>query len=382
VAVDSSDDRSYTEAVSINVTVAASQVTSDTLQQLLDETVASYVPPSSLARVACMEPHAAPGMHRVRAPPAGPTRRATLPASSPSCKTSSAYATSRARPAHAPRRLLTQLVLFPCALRLQVLRDPEAVSNLSPEEQEALRKQLSDAVAYTANHTETTDSDTGAALVNALNAVVLASSAMDEALFNQVLQLVRTLASHAGDSAAALLDIVAAMLSTRGVASEDEADAINESLEQLTLALLDAAVCGEAGRSVDGDGIQLNAAFKSSYTGESYELLGGAGAAFGDMSEFEATSTDVVDDSICTKSQLLVQTTPPYVVAFNATENQYAAPKDQRSGADDAKLISARARAPQQRSQTRRQCDVLYGVSLQLHGRRRRGAEPHRRAVL
>ena len=41
VAVDSSDDRSYTEAVSINVTVAASQVTSDTLQQLLDETVAS-----------------------------------------------------------------------------------------------------------------------------------------------------------------------------------------------------------------------------------------------------------------------------------------------------------------------------------------------------
>ena len=41
VAVDGSDDRSFTEVISINVTVAASQVTSDTLQQLLDETVAS-----------------------------------------------------------------------------------------------------------------------------------------------------------------------------------------------------------------------------------------------------------------------------------------------------------------------------------------------------
>jgi len=41
VAVDSSDDRSFTEGVNINVMVAASQVTSDNLQQLLDETVAS-----------------------------------------------------------------------------------------------------------------------------------------------------------------------------------------------------------------------------------------------------------------------------------------------------------------------------------------------------
>ena len=195
---------------------------------------------------------------------------------------------------------------------------------MSPEEQDNLRKQLSDAVAYTANHTETIDSNTGAALVTALNAVVLSSSAMDAALFDQVLQLVRTLAAHAGDSAAALLDIVAAMLRTRGVASEDEADAINESLEQLTLALLDTAVCGEAGRSVDGNGIQLNAAFKSSYTGESYELLGGAGISFGDMSQFEATGNDVVDDSICTKSQFLTQTTPPYV-ASNSSENQYVA---------------------------------------------------------
>lgn len=211
-----------------------------------------------------------------------------------------------------------------------MLRDPEAISHLSSEEQDNLRKQLSDAVAYTANRTETIDSNTGTALVTALNAVVLSSSAMDEALFDQVLQLVRTLASHAGDSAAAFLDIVAAMLRIRGVASEDEADTINKSLEQLTLALLDTAVCGEASRSVDGDGIQLNAAFKSSYMGESYELLGGAGASFGDMSQYEVTGTDFVDDSICTKTQLLVQTSPAYVVASNASENQYVTNKQRK----------------------------------------------------
>ena len=203
-----------------------------------------------------------------------------------------------------------------------MLRDPLALASLSAEEQASLRKQLSDAVELTAS-LGTIDSTTAAGLVTALNAVVLSSSDMDDELFAQVLQLVRALASSAGDAAAALLDIVAAMLRNRGVASGEEADAINESLQELALALLNSAVCGEAGHSVDGDGIQLNAAFKSSFTGESYELLGGAGASFGDMSQFEASGTDIVDDSICTKSQLLVQTTSPYVAAPNSSEFQY-----------------------------------------------------------
>jgi len=204
---------------------------------------------------------------------------------------------------------------------MQVLRDPVALTNLLPEEQADLRKQLSDAVELTATM-GTIDATTSASLITALNAIVLSSSEMDAELFNQVLQLVRRLAANAGEAAAALLDIVAAMLRNREVASADEAETINDSLEDLALALLETAVCGEAGHTVDGDGIQLNAAFKSSFTGESYELLGGAGASFGDMSQFEALGGDVVDDSICTKSQLLVQTSSPYM-ASNASEIKY-----------------------------------------------------------
>ena len=205
---------------------------------------------------------------------------------------------------------------------VQVLRDPESLESLTPEEQINLRKQLSDAVALTANLTEAFDADTGKALVTALNAVVLASSDMDAVLFNQVLELVRTLASYAGDAAAALLDIVAAMLRNRGTTTNEEADTINESLQQLTLALLEMAVCGEAARTVEADGIQLNAGYQSSYTDKSYDLLGGTTASFGDMSQFEDSHSDVVDDSICKKTQLLVQSSSPFVVS-NTSELEY-----------------------------------------------------------
>lgn len=104
----------------------------------------------------------------------------------------------------------------------QVLRDPAALASLSADEQATLRKQLSDAVELTAK-LGTIDSTTAAGLVTALNAVVLSSSDMDDELFAQVLQLVRALAASAGDAAAALLNIVAAMLRSRGIASGDEA---------------------------------------------------------------------------------------------------------------------------------------------------------------
>ena len=259
-----------------------------------------------------------------------------------------------------------------------MLRDPVALTNLSPEEQAHLRKQLSDAVELTAT-LGTIDATTAASLITALNAIVLSSSEMDAELFNQVLNLVRRLAANAGEAAAALLDIVAAMLRNREVASADEAETINDSLEDLTLALLETAVCGEAGRTVDGDGIQLNAAFKSSFTGESYELLGGAGASFGDMSQFDALGGDVVDDSICTKSQLLVQTSSPYT-ASNASEIRYVwASVIQRP--KRAATCSRKGRAFEEpympSHQACCQCHVLHGVALRRRRERQVRREPH-----
>jgi len=339
-----SGDRTFTDPVDIDVTVAPEQVQATVLQQMLDDTIAAYAR-RSLARPAL------PIRSRLQLARHGHARHADSAASTgdlTSILTIVQNIVSVREPACAHgdvhrsrlKRSLSDAAPY-CA---QVLRDPEALENLTPEEQAALRKQLSDAVALTANLTEAFDADTGKALVTALNAVVLASSDMDAALFNQVLELVRTLAAYAGDAAAALLDIVAAMLRNRGTATNEEADTINESLQQLTLALLETAVCGEAARTVEGDGIQLNAGYQSSYTDKSYDLLGGTTASFGDMSQFEESNSDVVDDSICKKTQLLVQSSSPYV-ASNTSELEYEpVTEHQPARGNQGDLTVARAR--------------------------------------
>ena len=200
----------------------------------------------------------------------------------------------------------------------QALSNPAEYGGLSSAEETALRLSLTNAINLTVSLAGTLDTPTTTALVQALEAVVGSSANIDATLFDLLLELVQSLASLAGQAAGSFLNIVSAMIQARGVGNNDNANAISSSLANLALSVLEDAVCGQPVSNVSSAGLQLLAAFQSSYAGDSVTLTGGSGLQFGtDFGNF--AGGDVVDDSVCKKSQVVSQSTAPYVTTENGT---------------------------------------------------------------
>ena len=184
-----------------------------------------------------------------------------------------------------------------------------------------LRQQLGAAVNVTLGLTATLDSTVAVKLVGALSVIAGSASVIDQPLFDLLLYLVNALAAEAGGAAAQFLGIVSAMLDSRsGVGTNTNAEAITTSITSLSLSILSTSVCGEAATNVSAGSIVLVTSFQSSYANGSanFGSSGGGlqyGAGFGDF----GAGTDVLSDDACKKSQVLSQTTAPYVTSVNST---------------------------------------------------------------
>ena len=203
---------------------------------------------------------------------------------------------------------------------MQALSDPVAYGNLTAAQADQLRLQLSQAVSLTYTLTTTLDQATAGTLVNALDAIVATASTIDSALFEELLQLLQALAAESGAAASQFLNVLSAMLQLRGVGNSTTATALGTALEELTLSVLQDAVCGEAPSNLTANGLQLLAAFQSTYANVNVSLLDGQTLTFGDIGSF--LSGSLLNDTQCKKSQIVNQVVPPFI-ASNTSHYKY-----------------------------------------------------------